>query len=437
MLYDLIMLPLLFVLRVLVIPWIPKARERVFYEKRASHYKGGVSFHEDGVQADIAFEFSSEGELQQCLPLIESAIAENQKIELIYFSPSVEKGVHSLYEKYPAQIRVLAFPLLTYGVQRNQSFRRWVTAKKLILVRYDFLPEIFLWGRSAEHELIIIWASFKRKRLQGKRLSVYQMLFLKLAKTIVAATDKDADYIKNHGLSVLETFDFRMIQISNRVKKIDHTLKEKFPSWPIFSEILESLPLENRFLFGNAWPVDLDLIDDGFCDQVEKGAKFFCIVPHLVGGEHLQVWREKLKELNLTYYEMTPETPVQEMLLQFKSQPGVIVLHLKGVLCELYHYFGYAYVGGGFGQSVHSLLEPYVSGSQWISCGPKSLRSTEIDLCNQEGLVVSTLLNASEFNQWTKTPRPDILEKRADNVLFLETKFENLKQRLLHVKKSL
>jgi 3-deoxy-D-manno-octulosonic-acid transferase len=57
-------------------------------------------------------------------------------------------------------------------------------------------------------------------------------------------------------------------------------------------------------------------------------------------------------------------------------------MNLKGVLCEIYTSFEYAFVGGGHGVSVHSLLEPYLGGSI-VFCGPRVHRSTEYTLIKE------------------------------------------------------
>lgn len=430
MIYDLVVIPLLFILRVLVIPWIPKARGRVFYEKQSRHFKGSRSYHDDQLTADIAFEFSSEGEFQQCLPLIHESLKLGQKIELIYFSPSVEKGVHGVYDKYPEQIRVLNFPLLTYGLGRDQSVRRWMTSKKLILTRYDFFPEILLWARGHGNKLILIWASFKRKRLKAQMLSRYQFLFLKASHQIIAATVEDRDYLQKQGLVVESVFDFRLVQILERMALREKTLHLKFPQWDKFFTFLTRFAPEHRLLVGNAWPVDLNLFTDEYCEQIEKKQKICVIVPHLVGSEHSQVWREKLSELHLKTIEIYPESDIEALIKSYEEAPGVLVIHLKGVLCELYADFMHSYVGGGHGISVHSLLEPFVAGAGLIACGPKVDRSTEFDLCNQEFQVVSILNDRESFKQWIENQSGDNLEVRKKRLVSVLETFDHLRARL-------
>jgi 3-deoxy-D-manno-octulosonic-acid transferase len=302
-----------------------------------------------------------------------------------------------------------------------------VSAKKLILVRYDFLPEILLWSRVPGNELILIWASFKRKRLQHKMLSLYQQLFLKASKIIVSATEEDRTYMNKHGLTVTETFDFREIQILKRLESREQTLQQKFPQWSEFSDFLNSFHEEDKILFGNAWPVDLDLLSEEFKDQIENKEKLLVIVPHLVGEDHAQTWREKYAGC----HEFYPHSSWSEVLASYKKSPAPLIIHLKGVLCELYHYFRFSYVGGGHGVSVHSLLEPFVSGSQFIACGPKVERSTEFDLSNQDYPVVSILLDSHDFEKWIKLQEGDTLSLREKRLENLEEKFHHLKKRLL------
>ena len=44
--------------------------------------------------------------------------------------------------------------------------------------------------------------------------------------------------------------------------------------------------------------------------------------------------------------------------------------------------FGHAFVGGGFGVSIHSVMEPFLAKSK-VMCGPKVNRSTEFDMIKQ------------------------------------------------------
>ncbi len=63
----------------------------------------------------------------------------------------------------------------------------------------------------------------------------------------------------------------------------------------------------------------------------------------------------------------------------------------------------FAYVGGGFETSIHSVLEPLISGADRISCGPVNHRSTEFDIAQTLGKM-TVVKNSQEFNLWLGSP---------------------------------
>jgi 3-deoxy-D-manno-octulosonic-acid transferase len=332
--------------------FVPKVRERVAFERKNASDPFARKF-----SADIAFEFSSEGEFQQVLPLITDGLAAGKKIELIYFSPSVEKGVRELCEKFPEQLRALRYPLLTGG------FLSWISAPKLVLVRYDLFPEFLIYPG----ELLMVWVSFKKERLAGKEISWWKKKFLARATRVIYATEADARLGKNLGKAG-PVFDFRIEQIERRLAGKEEKFKNLFPEYPDLG--FRKFPREKRLLFGNAWPSDIPLLKalpDDF---------YVLVVPH----------------------KLTPE-----IISEFEKVPGVRVLNKKGVLCELYSDFGKAYVGGGFETSIHSVLEPLISGADQISCGPIHHRSTEFDLADSLGKI-SVVKNSQEFTEWLCRP---------------------------------
>lgn len=328
--------------------FVPKVRERLSFERKNASDPFSRRFT---TPADIAFEFSSEGEFQQVLPLIMDGIQAGKKIELIYFSPSVEKGVRELCEKHPTELRSLRYPLLIGG------FLSWITSRKLVLVRYDLFPEFL----SYPGELILVWVTFKKKA------SWWKKRFLRKATSIVYATGKDAAIGKGLGFPGV-AYDFRIEQIRRRMVEKTEKFSRVFPEFQDLA--FRQFPREKRLIFGNAWPSDIHLLKD---------------VPE---GFHVLVVPHKLEPA---------------IIAAFEKVPGVSVLNKKGVLCELYSDFGHAYVGGGFETSIHSVLEPLISGADQISCGPIHHRSTEFDIADSLGKM-TVVRNSQEFREWLSRP---------------------------------
>ena len=336
----------------ILLVFIPQVRERLSFERKNA---GDPLSRKFSVPADLAFEFSSEGEFQQVFPLITDALLAGKRIELIYFSPSVEKGVRELCEKYPEQLRSLRYPLLTGG------FFHWITSPKLILVRYDLFPEFLFFSG----ELKMVWVTFKKERSQGKAVSFWKKQFLKRAQTIIYATPEDARQGKELGFPG-ESFDFRIEQIQRRLEARAEKYARIFPEYSTLG--FNEFPREKRLIFGNVWPSDLILLEHLPEDF------YILIVPHKLEAEIISAFEKHLGTRGL-------------------------VLKKKGVLCELYADFGRAYVGGGFETSIHSVLEPLISGADQISCGPIHHRSTEFDIVASQGRM-TVVKNSQEFNAW-------------------------------------
>lgn len=332
----------------IVLIFIPAVRKRVAFERKNALDPVAKRF----TSADIAFEFSSEGEFQQVLPLITDALANGKKIELIYFSPSVEKGVRDLCEKHPDQLRALRFPLLTGGLLA------WISARKLVLVRYDLFPEFL----SYSGELVIVWMTFKKERTKDKGVSWWKQKFLARASLVIYATEEDAKTGKALGKPG-DVFDFRMEQIRRRMEGKAEKFAKLFPEYEV-----PSVPREKRIILGNVWPSDL-----GVFKEIPEDF-FILVVPHKLDRDIIGAFEAFFGE-------------------------RATVLNKKGVLCELYGDFAHAYVGGGFETSIHSVLEPLISGADHISCGPITYRSTEFDIAESAGKI-TVVENSREFRDW-------------------------------------
>lgn len=368
----------------------PKLKMRVSFEKKNYLEDGAQSFRLKGELADYCFEFSSEGEYQQVASLIDDALAEHKKIELVFFSPSVESIILELQAKYPNQIRYLRYPLASFNpFTMGQCFSYWASAKTLILVRYDLFPEFLIWSKRPGRKLRMLWMTFKKERTQTKKVSFLKMKFLKQSDKVFFATQKDLEMGEQLGLNG-EVFDFRMEQIRRRVEKREQKLSSFFLALKSYREILEKYPRGSRLIIGNTWPSDLFLFEKLPHDIL------VLIVPHRLDSEVIETFYREFKKIGRNLKVIDKNTT--EVL------PGnTYLLNQKGLLCELYADFGKAYVGGGFEKSVHSILEPLISEVDKISCGPMHFRSTEFDVASELGNM-REILGPDDFLHWVRLP---------------------------------
>ncbi|MFP5458789.1 MAG: hypothetical protein ACLGG7_08655 [Bacteriovoracia bacterium] len=316
---------------------------------------------------DWTFEVSSEGEFEQIRPWLEELLGQGKKIELLFASPSVDRRVRELKRSYPTQIRLFPLPLLTHT---PWVLVQGLRAPRFVLCRYDFFPSLMARTTVATVVSGVVWASFigKRHRLEKRFWREFYRWFYGVFTWLVPATHQDElSFNQLCSLKVFPTNEMRVPQIVRRLERGGETLHARCPHWPALERYLATFPRHKRWIIGSAWEEDLGLLDDPqLALQVARGEAVVLVVPHQLG----EYWRTKIK------------LPVCEVSESWSGEipPGhVILVNLKGVLCELYAHVGCAYVGGGFGRSVHSVMEPFVAGAQ-VLCGPHTHRSTEVEM---------------------------------------------------------
>jgi 3-deoxy-D-manno-octulosonic-acid transferase len=392
----------------LFIFWTSSYRFRRKFEKQNISDPHCRSYRSQNLKADLCFEFSSEGEYQQVASLIDDALLAGKRLELVFFSPSVERTIMALAEKHPNQIRYLRYPLVSVTPWISEEcFLNWVTASKLIIVRYDFLPEFLVWARGPGHELVILWASFKKERIKNKSISWFKKIFLMKASKVIYASVPDQELGAQLNLPG-PCYDFRIEQIRRRLVLREEKFRSNLPAYELLKKNWQEYPKEKRLLFGNAWPSDLFLLTDLPKDL------FILVIPHQLTEDILSTFTNELARLGRKVTLVNGEEAFIE--------GDTFVLNKKGVLCELYADFGLAYVGGGFEVSVHSILEPLVAGCASIACGKLHHRSTEFDVAHKLGRL-QEVNSAKNFTNWINSHRSHPDEGVLDDIFSKYAKY--------------
>jgi 3-deoxy-D-manno-octulosonic-acid transferase len=356
---------------------IPKLKERVEFERKNLVDKECRSFKRDGLKADYCFEVSSEGELEQIRPLIENFLKNQKKIELLFASPSVEKKCQKLALENKKNIRILRLPVASFmpiGFLFFQSSWQWVSAPKILFCRYDFYPELLLFKLMAK-KMILLSAT-------AKKASWFKEHAFGLFDLIVTANYQEEVYFKKlFPTKKNYSFDFRVPRIFKRVFLANKIL-DNVPQLNDYLVFLRTRSPETNLIMGSAWPSDLVIFEQErelWEADLMSGKRHLLIVPHSLSNESFNQLSSKLKTLfpKLPQYMISASGPSQ-LSLDLISRPGIVLLNMSGILCELYSLFRVTYVGGGYERSIHSVLEPYLCGSL-VVCGPLIHRSTEYD----------------------------------------------------------
>lgn len=320
-----------------------------------------------------AFHCSSEGEFEQIRPLMELCFELQEKIELLYTSPSVERRVQAFAKENIKYIRILRLPLVS-----SIRLKDWSQASGLIMCRYDFFPDLLL---LPVKKRVLVWASLK-----GKNISIWHKLLYKHFDRIVAATNSQQEIVaKLTTRSKVESYDFRPSQIQSRLQQA--TLGNELAQELNLSSISE------RLVLGSVWANDFFLLEDLL---KQPGKLHVWLAPHALDDV-------SLSEISNQWQQLYPQVP----LLRFGKDKANLnddkmawLIDRPGHLLELYSQFTCAYVGGGFGRSIHSVLEPMMAGC-WSACGPRTHRSTEIDLGNELSPgQITVVRDSQEFLAW-------------------------------------
>lgn len=362
-------------------------RKRFEFERKNFLEDECRSFKKDGLVADYCFEVSSEGELEQVRPLIEYFLKQHKKIEILFASPSVESKCLKLARENIKNLRVLRLPIVTHFFL-FQTPRKWMTSSKLIFCRYDFFPELLIL-KYFKVKFILLSAA-------AKNPSWFKSEVYKCFDVIVAANKTEENYFKEHlKINKIFDFDFRIPRIFERVASAQKTLDET-QELKQYLSFLDSMQASSKLILGSAWISDFVIFNDSqWQNALKSGQIHLLVVPHDLKPasvfEMKKALNEKFKDVPL--YEISKSSKPNVEFDQ--NRPGIVILNMSGVLCELYTKFKSAYVGGGFARSIHSVLEPYLSGAR-VFCGPKIHRSTEFDFIRELTPSEIHLLNNPE-----------------------------------------
>lgn len=282
---------------------------------------------------------ASLGEFEQGRPIIE-LIKEKyptQQVVLSFYSPSG----YSVRKDYPLVDLVCYMPLDT--PTRARHFTELLKPRLAIMVKYDFW---FNHLRAlSDHGTPFIYVSLHLRPGHFLLKSGFRRLFEVLAQAKHLFTQDSTSQIlleDRHVSDVSTVGDTRI----DRVLSLNKGEK----TFSFLDDLIEGRKV---FIFGSVWPADMVHIAPFLNAHHQNNKYLFILASHEVDKKSLE---------RVDGYLISSAHRFSELPSKIKLESNVISVDTMGDLAHLYHYGDIAYVGGGFGRGLHSILEPAAAG---------------------------------------------------------------------------
>jgi 3-deoxy-D-manno-octulosonic-acid transferase len=352
--------------------------------------KGGVDNWDIGETDDrpiVLIHAASYGEFEGVIPLIEGLNYSGKcQVAVSFSSPSAEKTVSNTKG-------IIARGYLPRDLLYEQlKLLGRLEPSVILITKHDFWPNMIRAAKALDIPVIIINGNFHSgtKRLLPIVRSFHRS-FMKHIKAVWTVSEADALRIEPllSGVTELSALgDTRFDRVRQRAVQG----KKRF------SELKKALQSEHVFIAGSAWQPGERLCWDAFQSIVKDfpDAKLV-IVPH-------EPTKEALRRNTMTARERGLSI---SMFSEWKGEnidSQALLVNEMGVLADLYTVGWAAYVGGGFGAGVHSVIEPAAHGIP-VAFGPNHYVSYEAGLLinNGGGFVVRTVEELEKlWRDWLK-----------------------------------
>ncbi len=286
---------------------------------------------------------SSLGEFEQARPLIIHLKSDypEYKILLTFFSPSGYNACQS----FPYADWMFYMPYDT--VKNAKDFLDIVKPKYVFFIKYEFwLNFLFEINRRKNYIKCFLISSVFRKhqpffkwygKIFRKALEVYDIIFVQdeLSLRLLKLLGKD----KNVHLSG-----------DTRIDRVIEIAKQKV-SLPIIEDYCKNYRI---VIIGSSWPADEKVFVPALAKLKGKHTIRYIIAPHHPDKKNINKLSRLLEKYSLTYCKYTT------LSSNDKITTDVLIIDTVGILNKLYRYADIAYIGGGFSDGIHNILEPAV-----------------------------------------------------------------------------
>lgn len=338
-------------------PFVPKAKQWVCGRKGTWQR---LEAKRDALRRCLWMHCASVGEFEQGRPVLEALKAKHpaMPVLLTFYSPSG----YEARKDFPLATHVEYLP--ADGTASARRFLDLVQPKAVLWVKYEFWHHWLHAMKQRGVPIFLVSAIFRKEQPFFRWYGATHRGMLKCFTQFFVQDDPSRDLLASVGVTnVAVSGDTRF----DRVAEI--------------AAANEDLPIAVGFkgagpviIGGSTWPADEALLLDAVASR-KHGAKCI-IVPHELDPDHLKAIEMQFPKPLAHWSEL--EGAAQENIRRTLGQQAsaTLLVDRMGLLARLYKYADIAYVGGGFGDGIHSLLEAAAWGKPVIF-GPKHHKFAE------------------------------------------------------------
>lgn len=299
----------------------------------------------------IWFHAASLGEFEQGRPLIE-LIRRNYpqyKILQTFFSPSG----YEVRKDYRGADVVCYLPLDT-----PRNVRRFLDAAHpcaAFFIKYEFWKNYLAALHRRGVPVYSVSSIFRPQQVFFRWYGVAYRDVLKCFTHLFVQNEESVRLLAGIGVTattiVGDTRFDRVLDICRQAKELP---------------LVEAFKGSNRYTLvaGSSWAPDEDIFIPYFNAHPEMK---LIIAPHVIDENHLSEIESKLHRTAVRYTQATPENV---------CRADCLIIDCFGLLSSIYRYGEVAYIGGGFGVSIHNTLEAAVYGIP-VVFGPNNQKFLE------------------------------------------------------------
>ncbi|MBK7383390.1 MAG: 3-deoxy-D-manno-octulosonic acid transferase [Flavobacteriales bacterium] len=322
-------------------PFVPKAKAWV--EGRRGMWQR-IEAKRAALQGCLWMHCASVGEFEQGRPVLEALkeLRPELPVLITFYSPSG----YEARKDFPLATHVEYLP--ADSARNAERLITLVQPKAVLWVKYEFWYHWLTAFKRNAIPVFLISAIFRKEQPFFKWYGATHRVMLRCFERLFVQDDDSRDLLA--GINVTN------VTVSGDTR-FDRVVAMAGTAGPIeFADRMERRAHGRLVVCGSTWPEDERLIAS-VVDEVHFQA---IIVPHEVTEQHIRNLMKSFDQPPMTVADYEARMDEEGF-----NWPTVLV-DRYGVLATLYRYADVAYIGGGFGDGIHSLLEAAVWGTPVI-----------------------------------------------------------------------